>query len=63
MGNVGEIVVMPSDAAAYAAGLYGVLHALDARGYDWIAVEAPGPGAEWEGVLDRLRRARTTSES
>lgn len=62
MGNVGEIVVMPSDAAAYAAGLYGVLHALDARGYDWIAVEAPGPGAEWEGVLDRLRRA-ATSES
>jgi len=50
---------MPSDAAGYAARLYGALHLMDARGYDWIAVEVPGPGAEWEGVLDRLRRAAT----
>ena len=53
---------MPNDSAEYATRLYGVLHALDPRGYDWIAVETPGPGAEWEGVLDRLQRA-ATSES
>ncbi len=57
---VREVVRMPNDASQYAARLYGVLHALDARGYDWIAVETPGPGAEWEGVLDRLRRAATS---
>ena len=62
IGNLSEVVAMPRDAADYAARLYGVLHALDVRGYDWIVVEAPGPGAEWEGVLDRLRRA-ATSES
>jgi hypothetical protein len=52
---------MPGAAADYAARLYSVLHALDSRGYDWIAVEAPGPGMEWEGVLDRLRRAATSA--
>ena len=51
---------MPGTAAEYAARLYSVLHALDARGYDWIAVETPGPGAEWEAVLDRLRRAASS---
>jgi L-threonylcarbamoyladenylate synthase len=55
--TVGEIVVMPADAAGYAAQLYGVLHELDARNYDWIAVETPPANAEWEAVLDRLRRA------
>jgi L-threonylcarbamoyladenylate synthase len=48
---------MPSEAAAYAARLYDVLHTLDGRGYDWIAVETPGSGPEWQGVLDRLQRA------
>ncbi len=57
---VSEIIVMPGIAAEYAARLYSVLHALDARGYDWIAVETPGPGAEWEAVLDRLRRAASS---
>jgi L-threonylcarbamoyladenylate synthase len=57
---VSEIIVMPGTAAEYAARLYSVLHALDARGYDWIAVETPGPGAEWEAVLDRLRRAASS---
>ncbi len=56
---VREVVPMPNEASQYAARLYGVLHALDAHGYDWIAVETPGPGAEWEGVLDRLQRAAT----
>ena len=59
VGNVREVVAMPSDAGEYAARLYSVLHALDAKGYDWIAVEAPPPSVEWEAVLDRLRRAST----
>jgi L-threonylcarbamoyladenylate synthase len=57
--SVHEIVAMPNRATEYAARLYGVLHALDTKGYDWIAVEVPGPGADWEAVLDRLRRAST----
>ena len=54
---VDEVVPMPRDAAQYAARLYSVMHALDARGFDWIAVETPPTGTEWEAVLDRLRRA------
>ncbi len=50
-------VQMPADAAAYAARLYETLHALDAEGWDWIAVEQPPESAEWSPVLDRLRRA------
>jgi len=55
--EVREIFQMPHDAAAYAAELYRVLHELDAKGYDWIAVDAPDDSPEWEAVLDRLRRA------
>jgi L-threonylcarbamoyladenylate synthase len=55
--TVHEVIAMPGDAAEYAARLYSVLHTLDARSYDWIAVETPGPGVEWEAVIDRLRRA------
>jgi L-threonylcarbamoyladenylate synthase len=57
--EVREIVQMPHDAPAYAAELYRVLHALDAKGYDWIAVEQPGDAPDWEAVRDRLRRAAT----
>lgn len=60
--SVREVVAMPERATEYAARLYRVLHALDARGYDWIAAEAPGPGVEWEAVLDRLRRASASEE-
>jgi L-threonylcarbamoyladenylate synthase len=60
VASVSDVVMMPNDAVAYAARLYEVLHALDSRGYDWIAVETPGPGPEWEGVLDRLQRAATS---
>jgi L-threonylcarbamoyladenylate synthase len=59
---VSEIVVMPGIAAAYAARLYSVLHALDARAHDWIAVESPPSGAAWEAVLDRLHRAASRNE-
>jgi len=51
------VVNMPSDPREYAARLYATLHDLDAGGYDWIAVETPGETPEWEGILDRLRRA------
>ena len=57
--QVHEVVLMPSDVAHYASQLYRVLHQLDARGYDWIAVDAPPETPEWEAVLDRLRRAAT----
>jgi L-threonylcarbamoyladenylate synthase len=55
-GNA-QIVLMPQAAEAYAAALYGMLHDLDERHFDWIAVEHPPSTREWEAVLDRLRRA------
>jgi len=48
---------LPADAAGFAAQLYDALHAADAQGYDWIAVEPPPPGPEWDGIRDRIRRA------
>lgn len=55
--KVEKIVQMPGDAAAYAADLYRVLHDLDARDYDWMAVDAPEDEPQWDAVRDRLRRA------
>lgn len=52
-----HVVPMPDDPREYATRLYAVLHDLDAAGYEWIAVETPAETWEWEGVLDRLRRA------
>jgi L-threonylcarbamoyladenylate synthase len=48
---------MPSDPAAYAERLYGLLHELDAEGYDWIAIKPPPDTPDWAGVRDRLMRA------
>ena len=59
--KISETITMPSNAREYAASLYRILHDLDAKGYDWIAVEKPTGGAEWEAVLDRLCRASSTS--
>ncbi len=56
-GDVREIVRMPDDAAGYAYDMYRVLHNLDAKGYDWIAVEAPPISPEWGAVWNRLSRA------
>lgn len=50
-------IELPADAAGYAAHLYEALHDADTKGYDWIAVEPPPPGAEWDGIRDRLQRA------
>jgi len=52
-----RLVRMPDDARAYAARLYDTLRALDAEGWDWIAVERPPGTPAWEPILDRLRRA------
>ncbi len=52
-----EPVRMPDDPAGYAAGIYAILHDLDGRGLDWIAVEPLPESAEWAGVADRLTRA------
>jgi L-threonylcarbamoyladenylate synthase len=49
--------LMPADASGYAAILYETLHRLDEQSFDWIAVEQPPDWPEWQGVLDRLRRA------
>lgn len=51
------VVVMPDDAAGYAARLYAVLHELDGRGLDRIVVDLPPATDAWLAVYDRLRRA------
>ena len=48
---------MPGDAPAYGHDLYAALRALDGCDCELILVEAPPPGAEWDGVRDRLSRA------
>ena len=55
--EAGRAVPMPPTAADYGGLLYSTLHELDSQGWDWIAIEEPPPGPEWEGILDRLRRA------
>jgi L-threonylcarbamoyladenylate synthase len=52
-----QMIEMPPDARAYAQRLYALLHQLDAQNLDWIAVEPPPEGSEWDGIHDRLRRA------
>jgi L-threonylcarbamoyladenylate synthase len=48
---------MPRDPKAYAQKLYAALRELDSAGAERILVEAPPEAAEWEAVLDRLKRA------
>jgi L-threonylcarbamoyladenylate synthase len=52
-----ETIRMPAQPEAYAAQLYGLLHNLDRRRLDWIAVELPPDTREWAAILDRLTRA------
>ena len=56
-----ETIKMPSSASDYAAALYCRLHEADEGKFDWIAVDLPPDGPEWEAVHDRLRRAATTA--
>ncbi len=50
---------MPLEASQYAAVLYEILHRLDEQHFDWIAVEQPPKAPDWDGVIDRLKRAST----
>lgn len=50
-------ITLPDDPAAYARGLYGALHDLDAADVSVILVEPPPPSPAWDGIRDRLRRA------
>ncbi len=50
-------ITLPDDPAAYARGLYGALHELDAADVSVILVEPPPPSHAWDGIRDRLRRA------
>ncbi len=53
----GICIQMPADPREYAAVLYERLHAADAAGWDWIAIERPPGGEEWSAIRDRLERA------
>jgi L-threonylcarbamoyladenylate synthase len=48
---------MPARPEQAAHELYSVLRELDAEGVQLIWVEDPPPGADWDGVRDRLTRA------
>ena len=48
---------MPDDALAAAQQLFAVLRGFDGQGVKLIWIEPPPPGAEWDGVRDRLGRA------
>lgn len=52
-----QTIAMPKDAASYARHLYDALHQADEERLEWIAVEMPPAGAEWLGIVDRVRRA------
>lgn len=53
----GRKLELPREADAFAHDLYAALHAADGEHLDWIAIEQPPQAPEWEGILDRLRRA------
>lgn len=53
----GESLRLPPDPEGYARELYRALHAADATGADFIVIEAPPTGLEWEAIWDRLHRA------
>lgn len=50
-------ITLPDDPVAYARGLYGALHELDAADVKVILVEPPPPSHAWDGIRDRLTRA------
>jgi L-threonylcarbamoyladenylate synthase len=53
----GVCLQMPAEPREYAAVLYERLHAADAEGWDWIAIEQPPDTEEWSAIRDRLERA------
>lgn len=52
-----RVIVMPSEARAYAARLYGALHEVDDAGCELVVVERVPDAVEWLGVRDRVQRA------
>jgi len=50
-------ITLPDDPDAYARGLYGALHQLDAAGVTVILVEPPPTAPGWDAIRDRLERA------
>jgi L-threonylcarbamoyladenylate synthase len=57
------VVPMPDDPATHATMLYAVLHAIDKRSLDWIIVDEPPAGDDWQAIHDRLTRAATPDEA
>lgn len=55
--NIPNVAVIPEDPEAYARALYGELHRFDEAGAEFIMVERPPEGVEWEAIADRLQRA------
>lgn len=58
-----ELVVMPSEPAAYAHDLYRVLRELDAKEYDTIWIETVPDTKPWDAIRDRLNKAAVWIES
>lgn len=56
-------VRMPREPEAYASRLYAVLHDLDARGVQLIAIEDLPEGQMWDALRDRLRRSAFDGEN
>ncbi|HEX4646584.1 MAG TPA: L-threonylcarbamoyladenylate synthase [Verrucomicrobiae bacterium] len=56
-GAFGRVSVIPHDAEAFARAIYGELHQCDEAGAELIVVESPPETSEWEGIIDRLKRA------
>jgi len=55
--DAAQCIAMPNDPQKFAAAIYGALHAADAEGFDWIAVEQPPTDPAWDAIRDRLERA------
>jgi L-threonylcarbamoyladenylate synthase len=53
----GILLRMPDNPREYAAVFYERLHAADAQGWDWIAIQQPPRTEEWSAIRDRLERA------
>lgn len=56
-GRLPHVSVIPDDPEAFARGLYAELHRFDEQGAAWIVVEELPESPEWNGIVDRLRRA------
>lgn len=55
--SIPDAIVMPANAAEYAARLYDTLHILDKLDLDHILIELPPDTPEWLAVRDRLLRS------